>query len=79
MKETVKRAASARQLIEKMGGRVTECQWTLGPYDLVLMVEATDDETATAMSIKLAALGNVRTTTMRAFNESEMEKVLQKV
>lgn len=79
VKDTVKRAASARQLVEKMGGRVGESLWTLGAYDLVLTVEAPDDETATAMSIKLAALGNVRTTTLRAFNEAEMEKILQKV
>jgi uncharacterized protein with GYD domain len=79
VKETVKRAASARQMVEKAGGRVTECVWTLGAFDLTLMVEASDDETMTAIAIKLATLGNVRTNTMRAFNESEMEKILQKV
>jgi uncharacterized protein with GYD domain len=78
-KETVKRAASARQMIEKMGGRVSECVWTLGNYDLVLIVEAPDDQTLTAMCVKLASLGNVRTTTLRAFSELEMEKILQKV
>ena len=78
-KETVKRAASARQLVEKAGGRVTDCVWTMGKYDLVLMVEAPDDEAMTATAIKLAALGNVHTNTMRAFGETEMEKILQKV
>jgi uncharacterized protein with GYD domain len=79
VKETVKRAASARQLVEKMNGRVIECVWTLGTYDLMLLIEAPDDEAITALAIKLAALGNVRTNTLRAFNESEMEKILQKV
>jgi uncharacterized protein with GYD domain len=79
VKETVKRAASARQLVEKAGGRVTECVWTMGKYDLVLMIEAPDDETMTATAIKLGTLGNVHSNTMRAFNESEMEKILQKV
>jgi uncharacterized protein with GYD domain len=79
VKDTVKRATSARQMVEKMGGRVNDSVWTLGAYDLVLSVEAPDDETITAMAIKLATLGNVRTTTLRAFNESEMEKILKKV
>ncbi len=79
VKDTVKRAASARQMVEKMGGRVNDCQWTLGAFDLVLTLEAPDDETITAMSIKLAGLGNVRTTTLRAFSEAEMERILQKV
>jgi uncharacterized protein with GYD domain len=79
VKETVKRAASARQLAEKMGGRMIDCHWTLGAYDLLLTIEAADDESITAISMKIAGLGNVRTTTMRAFNETEMEKILQKV
>ncbi len=78
-KETVKRAAQARQLVEKASGRVNQCYWTLGSHDLIITAEAPDDETITAISIKLAMLGNVKTQTMRAFTETEMEKILQKV
>ncbi len=78
-KETVNRAAAARQAFEKKGSRVLDCYWTLGSYDLVLTAEAPDDETITAISIGLGALGNVKTTTLRAFNEEEMRKILQKV
>lgn len=79
VKETVKRAASARQAVEKAGGRMHECLWTLGQHDLVITAEAPDDETMTAIAVKLSSLGNVKTTTLRAFTESEMEKILQKV
>ena len=79
VKDTVKRAAQARQLVEKSSGRVQECYWTLGAHDLVLTVEAPDDETMTALAIKISSMGNVKSTTMRAFTESEMEKILQKV
>ena len=78
VKDTVKRAAAARQLYEKSKSRIIDCYWTLGSYDLVLTAEAPDDETMTAISLKLASLGNVKTTTMRAFNETEMEKIVQK-
>jgi uncharacterized protein with GYD domain len=79
VQDTVKRAAAARQLFEKAGAKLTDVVWTLGRYDLALAVEAPDDETMTAASIALAKLGNVRTETLRAFGESEMQKILQKV
>jgi uncharacterized protein with GYD domain len=79
VKDTVSRAAAARQAFEKAGARVGESVWTLGPYDLVLTAEAPDDETITAIAIALGKLGNVTTTTMRAFNETEMQKILSKV
>ena len=78
-KDTVTRAASARQLAEKIGARVTDCAWTLGQYDLILSAEAPDDETITAVGIALGKLGNVRTQTLRAFGDSEMQKILSKV
>ena len=79
VKDTVKRAEAAKAAWEKAKGRITSCVWTLGPYDLVLNAEAPDDETVTAIAISLAKLGNVTTTTMRAFDEGEMTKILQKV
>ena len=78
-KETVNRASAARSSFERHGGRVLDCYWTLGNYDLVITAEAPDDETITAISIGLGALGNVKTTTLRAFNEDEMRKIIQKV
>jgi uncharacterized protein with GYD domain len=77
-KETVTRAVAARQMFEKMGGRLTDYAWTLGQYDLILTAEAPDDETITAIGVALGKLGNVRTQTLRAFGESEMQKILQK-
>lgn len=77
-KDTVTRAKAAQQVLEKMGGRLLDTAWTLGQYDLILSVEAPDDETMTAFGITLGKLGNVRTQTLRAFGESEMQKILQK-
>ena len=78
-KETIKRAAAARQTFEKNKSKMIDCWWTLGTYDLVITAEAPDDETLTSIAIKLASLGNVKTTTLRAFGEAEMEKIIAKV
>lgn len=53
--------------------------WTLGPYDLVGVVEAPDDETVTAALLKLTTGGNVRTTTLRAFTGDEFRALADKV
>jgi uncharacterized protein with GYD domain len=78
-KETVKRAAAARQAFEKAGAKISQVLWTLGSHDLLLIVEAPDDQTITALGIQLAMHGNVRTSTLRAFDEREMEQILSKV
>jgi uncharacterized protein with GYD domain len=45
----------------------------------VCIFEAPDDETAASVLLAADMLGNIRTQTMRAFNASEMEKILAKV
>ena len=74
--ETTKRAASLKAAAKKMGVKVTSIYWTLGAYDGLLSFEAPDDETATALMLHLGSLGSVQTTTTRAFNAAEMDKVL---
>ena len=75
---TVQRAKDATAAIEKMGGKLLSINWTIGPYDLVSISQFPDDETATAFNLKLAAAGNVRTTTMRAFDSDEMARIIGK-
>lgn len=78
-KDSVKRAAAARQAFEKAGAHIRDAVWTVGPYDLVLSCDAPSDEVISALGIQLGMLGNVRTTTMRAFEEKEMEQIFKKV
>jgi uncharacterized protein with GYD domain len=78
-KETVNRTDSARQMAEGMGGTIKEFYWTVGPYDMVGIAEFPDDETGTAFLLALGSLGNVRTTTLRAYNAEEMTGILGKV
>ena len=53
--------------------------WTLGAYDGLLVFEAPDDITATALLLHLGSLGNVQTTTARAMTAPEMDAVLAKM
>ncbi|RIK30127.1 MAG: GYD family protein [Chloroflexi bacterium] len=77
VKDTVNRARAAAQAAQAVGGRFIGVWWTLGPYDLVAVIEAPDDETATRLLLATGMQGNVRTLTMRAFSEEEMERIVQ--
>jgi uncharacterized protein with GYD domain len=76
---TTKRAAIFKAEAKKMGVKVKDIYWTLGDHDGLLILEAPDDETATAAILHLCAMGNVLTTTSRAFTSAEMEKIVAKV
>jgi uncharacterized protein with GYD domain len=77
VKDTVKRSRAAREAFAKMGVNAREWIFTLGQYDVVLTVEAPDDETLTRAALALALQGNLRTTTLRGFGETEMAEILE--
>jgi uncharacterized protein with GYD domain len=75
-RDTMQRADSFRAMVEKAGGQIRNLLWTLGEYDIVAVMEAPDDETATALLLQVGSLGNVRTKTMRAFNAEQMTNII---
>jgi uncharacterized protein with GYD domain len=77
-KDSQKRAADFAEMVRGMGGTVKDLYWTIGPYDIVVVMEAPDDETATAAALKVSGLGNVRTTTLRAFSQPEFAAIVDR-
>ena len=77
-KESPDRVTKGEQLAQSLGASVRDVYWTLGEHDLVVIIEAPDDETATAFLLSLGAQGNVRTKTLRAFNRDEMQSIIEK-
>lgn len=79
VKQTIERADAFKQMAQKTGVTVKDMYWTLGSSDVVVICDAPDDETATALSLSVSARGNVRSETLRAFSFDEMKKVLGKM
>ena len=77
--ESPKRAAAFKSVAKRMGIKVKDIYWTLGELDGLIIFDAPNEETATAAMLHLSSCGNVHTTTARAFNASEMEKVLEQL
>jgi uncharacterized protein with GYD domain len=74
--DSVGRFRQARERFESQGVRFRDAYWTLGDHDLVVIIDADDDESVAAALLAIASQGNIRTRTMRAFSEQEMEGVI---
>ncbi|HTR13866.1 MAG TPA: GYD domain-containing protein [Roseiarcus sp.] len=79
VKDTTKRADAFKAAAKKAGCTVKEVYWTQGQYDSVLIMDAPDEASATALLMSLGKLGNVRTQTLRAFTAAELAPILDKV
>ena len=79
VKDTRKRSEVATAEAEKMGVKIINTFWTMGAYDVVVLLDAPNDETVSAFSLKMGSLGNVKSQTMRAFRAEEMESILGKI
>ncbi len=77
IKDAPKRVTAAKKLLASMGGKMKGYYLTLGSYDIVTVAEAPDDETAAKFALTIAAAGNVRTTTLKAFPEADFREIIK--
>jgi uncharacterized protein with GYD domain len=75
-KESLKRAEAFKDLAKTFGVTVREIVWRQGRYDVVTIVDAPDESSFMSLTLSLAALGNVRTESLRAFSAAEMTKIV---
>jgi uncharacterized protein with GYD domain len=78
VKDSPGRYEAFKAVAEKVGGAVKSVYYTMGNYDMVLIVEGSDEAAMTAM-LKVGSLGNVRTETLRGFSVEEMKKIIGKM
>jgi uncharacterized protein with GYD domain len=79
VKETIHRTEQGAELAKKKWGAEFKAYWTVGPYDMVSIFEAPDEETLSAHLLEICSAGNIRTTTMRAYDRQEMSAILQRL
>src|SRR5688500_7731037 len=78
-KDTTSRVKEGEAAMWKHGVRFKAILCTVWQYDRVTIVEADDEESATAALLALGSQGNVRTTTMRAYDAQEMGRIISKL
>lgn len=76
LKQSPKRALAFRKSAEAAGLKVLAQLWTAGAYDGLLILEGDSEEKVLGALARLAALGNVRTQSLRAFDAAEFAAIV---
>lgn len=76
IKQGPTRLDAAKQAYKKAGGELKAFYLTIGQFDAVAIAELPDDTALARMALALGAMGNVRSETLRAFNEAEFRKIV---
>lgn len=76
IKKSTARAHTFDKLAAKAGVEVEGQYWTVGRYDGVLILSASDETQVLHMLTALASQGNVRAETMQAFVDTEFDAIL---
>ena len=76
IKESPKRLEAGKKLLKELGGELKQFYLTMGPYDIVIVLDAPSDDVVAKFALAVGALGNVRTTHLRAFSEAEYRKIV---
>jgi uncharacterized protein with GYD domain len=76
IKDSPKRLDAAKKMLKSMGGEIKDFYLTMGSYDIAIVAEAPSDEVIAKFALASGSLGNVRTTTLKAFPEAEYRKII---
>lgn len=76
IKEHPDRVARAHKMFHAAGGQLQSVYMTMGPYDIVGVCQAPDDETMARLMLTLTRHGNVRFETLKAFTEQEQSALV---
>ncbi len=74
--ELPRRLDTAKRELHEMGGQFRQILMTMGQFDLVAVYDAPDDAVAARFTLMLGKLGNVRTTSLKAFPEEAFRQIV---
>ena len=77
IKESPDRYSSFKAAVEKVGGKLIGAYYTFGEYDVIIIIEAPNDEVVMSLMLKVGSYGNVRTKTLKAFNAEQGIKIIK--
>ena len=79
VKDAPARLDKARKAAKKKGVKIEEAYLTIGAYDMVFHAEADSDEKLATFLLMQGSAGNIRTTTLKAFDEAAYRKIVKAV
>jgi len=75
IKESPNRYEKFRTMAKEQGVTLKDVYWTVGQYDMVVVLEGADEAVTTGL-LKLGSLGNVRSQTLRGYSADEFKNIV---
>lgn len=79
IKDSPQRLNAAIKAFESKGGKLLGAYYTVGEFDLVIIGEIADEQAGLAHTLAVISLGNVRSTTLRAYTPMEFAEIIKKM
>jgi uncharacterized protein with GYD domain len=79
VKDAPKRSQAAKELAKKVGVEVKQIYLTSGEHDLLIIAESPSGDNVAKFALATGSLGNIRTSTARAWSESEFHKLISEL
>lgn len=76
VKDSPARLDAGREAFKALGVEIKDTYLLMGRYDLLCVIEAPDDDTLAKCVLTLGSQGNVKTETMKAWNEDDFRKIV---
>lgn len=75
VRDSQNRFDAGRKAFREIGVEIKQLHMTMGRYDLIMLLEAPNDDVVATALLSLAAQGNVQTETLKAWNEDDYRKI----
>jgi uncharacterized protein with GYD domain len=76
VKDSPNRFDAGKKMAKELGGAMKEVYLTMGTYDLVVISEFPSDEAGAKFTLAVGSGGNIRSTTLKAFPETEYREII---
>ena len=76
VKDATKRLDAGKASAKSFGGKIEAFYLTMGGHDGVLVVDMPSDNAMAKFVLTTAQQGNIRTTTLQAFSETDYRKII---
>ncbi len=76
VKDSPDRLEAAKELCRQHGAEMTAFYMTIGSYDMVVVVDAPNDETFAKIALSTGKGGNMRTASLKAFDETQYREII---
>ena len=77
IEKSLDRASEFGKSVSDVGGKLISQTWTVGQFDGCVIFEAPDETIGAALLVKLAKDGNVRTQTLRCYDNQEFSDIVR--